>query len=70
MALTLFAVNNDFFDDIEVEKALPAEKSMKDYLSSHHQELIKRLDESKNLSADDEQVLSKAIQDWKKNGTY
>ncbi len=70
MALTLFAVNNDFFDDIEVEKALPAEKSMKDYLSSHHQELIQRLDKSKNLSADDEQTLSKAIQDWKKNGTY
>ncbi len=70
MALTLFAVNNDFFDDIEVDKALSAEKSMKDYLSSHNQDLINRMDESKNLSSEDEKNLSEAIGDWKKNGTY
>ena len=70
MALTLFAVNNDFFDDIEVDKALSAEKSMKDYLSSHNQDLINHMDESKNLSSEDEKNLSEAIGDWKKNGTY
>ena len=70
MALTLFAVNNDFFDDIEVEKALSAEKSMKDYLSGHHPDLIKIIDDTKTLTEDDEKLLSKAIEDWKKNGTY
>ena len=70
MALTLFAVNNDFFDDIEVEKALSAEKSMKDYLSGQHPVLIKIIDDTKTLTEDDEKLLSKAIEDWKKNGTY
>ena len=70
MALTLFAVNNDFFDDIEVEKALSAEKSMKDYLSGQHPDLIKIIDDTKTLTEDDEKLLSKAIEDWKKNGTY
>src|SRR6202795_230015 len=32
MALVLYAVNNSFFDDIEVKKALSAEKSMRDHL--------------------------------------
>ena len=32
MALTLFAVNNGYFDDVEVKKALAAEKSMRDYV--------------------------------------
>src|SRR5260221_384877 len=32
MALTLFAVNNDYFDDIDVKKALAADKSMRDTL--------------------------------------
>ena len=34
MALTLFAVNNGYFDDIDVKKALAAEKSMRDYLKA------------------------------------
>ncbi len=70
MALTLFAVNNDFFDDIEVEKALSAEKSMKDYLSGQHPDLIKIIDDTKTLTEGDEKLLSKAIEDWKQNGTY
>src|SRR5947208_5117035 len=32
VALTLFAVNNGYFDDIDVKKALAADKSMRDYL--------------------------------------
>ena len=70
MALTLFAVNNDFFDDINVDRALSAEKSMRDYLSSKYQDLIGVIDKSKTLTSDDEKALSKAINDWKKNGTY
>ena len=70
MALTLFAVNNDYFDDIEVEKALAAEKSMKDYLVSKYGALVKAMDESKSLDDESQKELSEAIVDWKKNGTY
>jgi F-type H+-transporting ATPase subunit alpha len=70
MALTLFAVNNDVFDDIDVDKALSAEKSMKDYLKSKYADLVGRIDQAKNLSAEDEDGLKAAIQDWKSNGSY
>lgn len=70
MALTLFAVNNNFYDDIDVNKALSADKSMRDYIKGKFADLIKRIDEQKNLSADDEKALVEAIKDWKKNGSY
>jgi F-type H+-transporting ATPase subunit alpha len=70
MALTLFAVNNGFFDDIDVKKALAAERSMRDYIKSNNADLVKRLDEKKDLPADDEKLLKSAIEDWKKKGSY
>jgi F-type H+-transporting ATPase subunit alpha len=68
MALTLFAVNNGFYDDVEVKKALAAEKSMRDFLKTKNAALVGRME--KELSADDEKALTEAIKDWKKNGTY
>ena len=70
MALTLFAVNNDFFDDIDVKKALAAEKSMRDFMKTKYAALVKTMDEKKDLSADDEKALKAAITDWKKNGSF
>ena len=70
MALTLFAVNNGYFDDVDVKKALTAEKSMRDYVKGKYADLIKRIEEKKDLSADDEKLLHEAIKDWKKNGSY
>jgi F-type H+-transporting ATPase subunit alpha len=70
MALTLFAANNGFFDDIDVKKALAAEKSMRDYAKGKYGDLVKRMEDTKDLSKDDEQKLSDALKDWKKSGTY
>ena len=56
--------------DIDVNKALAAEKSMRDYIKGKYPDLIKRIDEQKNLTADDEKALTEAIGDWKANGTY
>jgi F-type H+-transporting ATPase subunit alpha len=70
MALTLFAVNNGYFDDVDVKKALAAEKSMRDYLKGAYGELLRQMEEKKDLSADDEKALKAAIEDWKKNGSY
>jgi F-type H+-transporting ATPase subunit alpha len=70
MALTLFAVNNGYFDDIDVKKALAAEKSMRDYMKTKYAALVKTIEEKKDLSADDEKALKAAIDDWKKNGSF
>src|SRR6266853_1844940 len=70
MALTLFAVNNGYFDAIEVKKALSAEKSMRDYLKDKYAALVKTMEDKKDLSADEEKALKAAIEDWKKSGTF
>jgi len=70
MALTLFGVNNGYFDDVDVKKALAAEKSMRDYMKTKYAALVKTMDDKKDLSADDEKALKAAIEDWKKNGSF
>ncbi len=68
MALVLFAVNSGYYDDIEVKKALAAEKSMRDFMKTKYAALTGRME--KDLSGDDEKALVEAIKDWKKSGTY
>jgi F-type H+-transporting ATPase subunit alpha len=70
MSLTLFAVNGGYFDDIDVKKALGAEKSMRDYVKDKYGDLVKRIEDTKDLSKDDEAKLNEAIKDWKANGSY
>jgi len=70
MALTLFGVNNGYFDDIEVKKALSAEKSMRDHLNEKYGSLVQTMEDKKDLAPDDEKALKAAIEDWKKNGSY
>jgi len=70
MAVTLFAVNNGFFNDVDVKKALAADRSMRDYLKDKYGALIKRISEKNDLGADDEKALKDAIADWKQNGSY
>ena len=70
MALTLFAANNSYFDDIDVKKALAAERSLRDFIKSKYADLINRIEDKKDISADDEKALKAAIDDWKKNGSF
>ena len=70
MALTLFAANYGSFDDIEVKKALAAERSLRDYCKSKYADLVNNIESKKDLSADDEKALKAAIDDWKKNGSF
>ena len=70
MALTLFAVTNGHFDDIEVKKALAAETAMRQFIKSKYGALVDKIESSKDMSKDDEVALGDAIKDFKKNGTY
>ena len=70
MALTLFGVNNGYFDDIDVKKALAAERSMRDYIKGKYASLVGIMEDKKDLSADDEKTLHDAIKDWKKGGSF
>ncbi|WP_028312051.1 F0F1 ATP synthase subunit alpha [Derxia gummosa] len=69
-ALTLFAVNNGYFDDIEVKKALDAEKALKEFVKSKYASLVSTMEAKNNLDADAEKALHEAVKDFKKTGAY
>ena len=70
MAFTLFGVNNGFFDDVEVKKALAAEKALHKFMQSKYADLTQRIEDTKDLSKDDETALTAAMKDFKANGSY
>jgi F-type H+-transporting ATPase subunit alpha len=70
MAIMLFAVNNGYFDDVEVKNALAFEKALRDFAKTKYADLVDRIESSKDLSKDDEVKLHEAIKDFKKSGTY
>src|SRR5512135_1326176 len=69
-ALTLFAVNKGYFDDVEVKRALAFESAMRQHVKTKFKELFDRIESTKDLNADDEKALAAAIEDFKKNGAY
>src|SRR5262250_191507 len=69
-ALTLFAVNRGYYDDVPVEKALAFEAALRAYMKSKYGALMDNLEKTKDLSADDEKALAAAVEDFKKNGAY
>jgi len=70
MALTLFAVNNGYFDDIEVSKALAAEKALQDFAQSKHASLVKTMETDKKFSKEVEAALHTCLKDFKQSGAY
>jgi F-type H+-transporting ATPase subunit alpha len=70
MALTLFAVNNGYFDDIEVGKALAAEKSLREFAKSKYAALVDEVERDKKFSKDVEVKLHDMVKDFKKTGSY
>src|SRR5699024_8423902 len=69
-AVALLAANKGVLDDIEVSRILDFEKALKEHLKSKHADLVKRLDETKELSSEDEAELTAAFEEFKKHGAY
>jgi F-type H+-transporting ATPase subunit alpha len=70
MALTLFAANNGYFDDIDVQKALAAEKALRDFAKSKYGALVEEIERDKKFSKDVEAKLHELLKDFKATGAY
>jgi len=70
MALTLFTVNNNFYDDVDVKQALSFERALRDFIKTKYNALAESIEKSKDLSKEDEARLIEAIKDFKKTGSY
>ncbi len=69
-ALTLFAVNRGYLDDIEVAKVQAFEAALRAFMKEKHAALMQRIEDTKDLTADDEKALAAAIEDFRKTGAY
>ena len=70
LAVSLYAANNGYLDDLDVKQVLSFEKGLRDNLKTSHADLIKRIEDTKDLSKDDEGALRSAIESFKKSGAY
>ena len=69
-ALVLFCVEQGIYDDVDAKDALRFEKACREYVASHHADLVQRIEEKKELVAEDKELLLTAVKEFKKNGTY
>lgn len=70
LAVSLYAANNGYLDDLDVKQVLSFEKGLRENLKTSHADLIKRIEDTKDLSKDDEGALRSAIESFKKSGAY
>lgn len=70
MGVSLFAVENDFMDDVELEKIGAFEEALHDYMRSEQSALMDKIGVEGNYDDDIESGLKDAIAKFKENGTW
>ncbi len=70
MALTLFAANKGYLDDIEVSKIVAFEQAMQDYTKANSMDLINKINESGDYDNETETELHAAIKSFKANSSW
>ncbi|MEZ5610911.1 MAG: F0F1 ATP synthase subunit alpha [Rhodocyclaceae bacterium] len=67
MAVTLYASNNGYFDDVEVSRVLACEAALHQFIKTKYSALIEKIASTLNLDGDDEKTLVAAIEEFKKS---
>lgn len=67
MAVSLFAVNKGFFDDIDVKQVLAFESGLHGYMKTKQAALLSKIEETKALDKDGEAAMMAAIAEFKKS---
>ena len=70
MAVTLFAVNKGYLDDVPVKQVLAFEAGVHNFMKTSHAALLQKIEETKQLDKDGEAAMAAAIADFKKSGAY
>jgi F-type H+-transporting ATPase subunit alpha len=70
MALSIYAVNNGFFDKVDRQKVVDFEASLQAFAKSKHAKLLEAINADPNLSKEFEAGLRKCIEEFIATGTY
>jgi F-type H+-transporting ATPase subunit alpha len=65
MSLTLYAANNGYYSDVPVSKALAFEAGFAAYVRANASKVLENIDASGELSSADEEVIKKALVEFK-----
>ncbi len=67
MAVSLYAINQGYFDDVEVPKLLAFEADLHKFMKAQHAALMDKIESTKDLDKDAEAQLAAAVGEFKKN---
>ena len=67
MAIVLYAVNNGYFDDVDVARVLPFEAAMLQFVKTKQAGLVSSILSKKELDAEGEKTLAATIAEFKKS---
>ncbi|MBI5461231.1 MAG: F0F1 ATP synthase subunit alpha [Gammaproteobacteria bacterium] len=70
MALSLFAANEGFLDDVDIKKVVDFEAALHAYAKSNHGALIDKINETADFNDEIAAGLRKLIEDFKANGAW
>jgi len=70
MAFSLFAVNEGYLDDVEVDKVVAFEDALQSYMKSNYAELIDEMNDEGEYSDEVKEKLDKALSEFKDKGTW
>jgi len=70
MAVSLYAVDKGYIDDVEVNKVVAFETAMHDFMRSEHKDMLDKINETGDYDDEIEAALSKAIEEFKAKGTW
>ncbi len=70
MAVVLYAVDKGYMDDVEVSKINAFEKALLEFMHANYQDLMDKIDATGDYNEDIESGLQKAVEEFKKTGSW
>ena len=70
MAISLYAVDKGYIDDVDKSKVVAFEAAMHDYLRSNNKDLLDQINETGDYNDDIEAAIKKAVEAFKANGVW
>ena len=70
MAVSLFAIERGYIDDVEIRKVVDFERALLSHVRSNFADMLASIDAKPEMNDENEAKLSAAIEDFKKKGTY
>ena len=70
MALSLYAANEGYFDDVEINKVMSFEKSLHEFARSNHKDLLDMINKSLDYNDDVASKMKSTLDDFKANGVW